>query len=629
MFRKSLYIAFALVCVMSFVLTACAGQAPAPTTAAETAEVVVPQVLKDTDTPEPMAEEEPTEAPVATEPMAEPTEAAAPAEEGEFVLNGVTLPFPRSQALIMDQVNYAMVESFNDWIPNGEDWAGGYVQIANEALWYVNYVTGEVVPWLAESMEYSADYMTWTVHLRKGVTWNDGEPFTANDIVYTLELLKGEPKLGGNPDILAFESVSAPDDFTMEVKLATPTPRYHELWWVRICTPALTQIVPKHIWENVDPLTFKNNPPVTTGAYKLNKYYVEQKIYVWERRDDYWNKEVKAGPKYVIYRSGPAADQILAEAKNNSTDVFGMDYKVYTEQHEAEIPHINVVAYLDPCPRGAFFNNAKPNLDKPEFRRAMSMLMNRPKWAENIWIPPTKPATALWADYRNMDQFINEEANTQWGTLQYDPEKALALLLEAGYKSEGGKLLDAAGQQVVIKVSAVGGPGANEYLFAQDFTEEIKKIGIDATLQGFADQPPFFAQIDNGDFDIGFWWFCGATVDPVELYAGYQCKDVVPIGELPKRGNAIRACDPEFDAVVDQLKAIQPEAPEANDLYMKAYDLWMKNAFGVPLVQTIYTQYYNTTYWDNMMSNDNLYTVPFNWWMQIQFLLYNITPKAQ
>ena len=135
----------------------------------------------------------------------------------------------------------------------------------------------------------------------------------------------------------------------------------------------------------------------------------------------------------------------------------------------------------------------------------------------------------------------------------------------------------------------MGGPGANEYLFAQDFTEELKKIGIDATLQGFADQPPFFSKVDNGDFDIGFWWFCGATVDPVELYAGYECKDVVPIGELPKRGNSIRACDPEFDAVVEKLKTITPDDPAANDLYMQAYDLWMKNAFGVPLVQTIYT----------------------------------------
>jgi peptide/nickel transport system substrate-binding protein len=380
----------------------------------------------------------------------------------------------------------------------------------------------------------------------------------------------------------------------------------------------------------VDPLTFKNNPPVTTGPYMLDKYYVEQKIYVWKRNENYWNKDkYYPVPKYLIYRSGSTGDQQLAEIKNNVTDIFGMDYKVYMDKRTTEISQINLVAYLDPCPRGAFFNNAKPNLNKPEFRRALSMLMNRPKMAENIWIPASKPAEALWADYRNMDKYINKEANDKWGTLKFDPAKALELLNSIGYKQVNGKLMDPDGKQVTLQISAVGTAGANEYMFAQDFTEEVKKIGIDATLQGFADQPPFFSQVDNGTFDVGFWWFCGATVDPIELYKSYECKDVVPIGEIPKRGNEVRACDPEFDKVVEQLKVTNPDDPAANDLYMQAYDLWMKNAFGVPLIQTIYTQYYNTTYWDNMMSNNNLYTVPFNWWMQINQVLFKIKPKAQ
>ena len=179
------------------IVTGCGGGAQAP---APTVEVFTPPpVLNDTAASS-------TEATATTAP-AQDTAAAASAE-GEFVLNGVTLQFPRSEALIMDQGNFAMVESFNDWIPNGEDWSAGYVQIANEALWYVNYVTGEVIPWMAESMEYSDDYKTWTLHIKPGITWNDGTPFTVNDIVYTLELLKSEPKLSSNPDILAFDSVS-------------------------------------------------------------------------------------------------------------------------------------------------------------------------------------------------------------------------------------------------------------------------------------------------------------------------------------------------------------------------------------------------------------------------------------
>ena len=523
-------------------------------------------------------------------------------------------------------MNFAVFDSFNDMIPNGNEFASGFVQISLEALWYVNYATGEVIPWLAESHEYSADYKTFTIHIRKGVTWSDGQPFTAADVVWNLQVRKDNPKLGANADLIAFDSVSATDDFTVVVKLTNPTPRYHQLFWVRICTAALA-IYPKHTWEGQDPLTFKNNPPVVTGPYVFDKAYPEQKIFVWKRNPNYWNKDVKLSAEYVIYRTGPGADQQLAEIKSNNMDIFGMDYNTYKEKHDSEIPQINVVAYVDPCPRGAFFNTQKPNLDKPEFRRALSMLMNRPKWAENIWIPPSKPAVAPWADYRNLDQFINQAANDKWGTLTYSPDKAKQIFTDLGYKTVDGKLVDPKGTPVTFKVTTPVGPGGWEYLMAQDFIEEMKAVGIDATLQNF-EQPVMFSGTSLGNFEIGFWWMCGATVDPVELYSGFQCKDVVPIGTEAAHGNEMRLCDPEFDAVVDKLKTITPDDPAAHDLYMQAYDLFMRDAPGVPLVQTYYTAYYNTTYWNNMMSNQNLYTVPFNWWGQILWVLFGVTSKS-
>ncbi len=100
-----------------------------------------------------------------------------------------------------------------------------------------------------------------------------------------------------------------------------------------------------------------------------------------------------------------------------------------------------MVTYVDPCPRAAWFNETNKYLEAPEFRRAMSMLMNREKWGANIWSPPSKPAQGLWADYRNLDKYINQEAKDTWGTLEYNPDKALELLESIGYTQEGGKLI--------------------------------------------------------------------------------------------------------------------------------------------------------------------------------------------
>ena len=614
-----------LAAILAVAMAACTAGAPA--TPAPTAEVINPPVIKEegaaTTAPEPTAAPEATTAP---EPTAAEEKPAA--EEAPFVLNGVTLPFKRSEAIVNDQVNFGVFDSFNLFIPNGNEFAAGHQQIAIEYLWYVNYATGDIIPWLADSYEYNDDYTEMKIHLNQKAKWNDGVPFTANDIVFTYDMRMKDTAALGNPNPDGkIDTLTAEDDYTAVYKFTSPQPRFHLNFWCRICTAAgSVNIVPKHVWESVDPKTFKNNPPVATGPYKLMRTYPEQKIYVWERNEDYWNKDQYfPAAKYVVYRTGPGAEQQLAEVQTNNMDIFGMDYKVYTEK-KAELSQLNYVLYVDPCPRAIWFNRGKAPFDKPEFARAMSMVMNRQKWADNIWIPPSRPAKGLWADYRNMDKYINPDSAANWKTFEYNPDEAMKLLEGLGYKKDGATLMGPDGNAVTFNVGTPVGPGGSEYLIAQDWIEDLKAIGIEATLSNY-EQPPWFAKTSNGDYDAGVWWFCGATVDPFELYSGFTCDRVSPIGERAINGNEQRYCNAQFDEVVNKLAAITPDAPEAMDLYHQAFDIWMSDPPGVPLIETLYSAAFNTTYWDNMPSNDNLYTVPFNWWGQILWVEFNAKPK--
>jgi peptide/nickel transport system substrate-binding protein len=568
-------------------------------------------------------EEEAVEAPDPTPERDVPAPTAVP-DAAPFVVNGVTMPFKRSETLVMDQVNFAIFDSFNPFVANGVEFAAGWWQIAQEYLWYVNYATGEVIPWLAESHAYSEDYKTLTIYIRKGVTWNDGVPFTAHDVAFTMNMLMADETLYGPGDMQYWDEVYAADDYTVVFKMNEPRPRQHLLFWCTICTGQ--QIIPKHIWEGVDPHTFKNNPPVTTGPYIFERAYPEQEVMVWKRNADYWGiaRGYVPAPQYVVYRTRPDEEQHLVEIQDNHTDIFRISYELYRERRD-DLAHLNVVAYVDPCPRAVFFNTAKPHLDQPAFRRALSMLMNRPKWAESFWVPPSKPAEAFWADYRNLDKFINREANEKWGILAYDPERAMRIFKELGYMQDGHTLVDAQGEAVTFEISTPAAPGSWEYQMAQDYVEALKAVGIEAHLH-YYEQPVMFSNTRNGTFEIGFWWMCGATVDPLELFNHFTCDRAVPIGEEAKRGNDMRLCDPDLDAVLAELNAQEPEAPGAHALYMEAYDHFMRDAPGVPLIQTYYTAYFNTTYWHNMVSDDNLYTVPFNWWGQIMFVLFNIEP---
>ena len=134
----------------------------------------------------------------------------------------------------------------------------GLHQVVYEYLFYNNLQTGEFTPWLAESYEYNEDYSALTVHLRDGVTWSDGEPFTSADIVFTYDLLRANPALEWAAEANgAVSSVEAPDQLTAVFNLTNPSPRFHLF---REAFPAVQiwgglTILPKHIWEaEADPL---------------------------------------------------------------------------------------------------------------------------------------------------------------------------------------------------------------------------------------------------------------------------------------------------------------------------------------------------------------------------------------
>lgn len=644
MSRRMLFTAFSVIVVVSMVLAGCSGTGGAPAAATPTQVIVNPPVISASNTPAPATPTTAAMAATATTSAATPTimvptntsapatATAAPVSTGPLVVNGVTMPFDRSQALVMDQVNFAVYDSFNPFIPNGVEFAAGWWQVSSEYLWYVNYATGQIIPWLADSFSYNSDYTQLTINIHKGATWSDGQPFTANDVAFTMNLCMKDNTLANCPssELPYWKSVTATDDYTVLFQFTQPRPRTHLIFYVKICTGQI--ILPQHIWgaPGVDPKTFKNNPPVTTGAYILDKTYPDQKIFVWKKNPNYWNKaKYDPAPGYIIYRSGPSTnDQYLAEVKANVPDVFGMDYNTY-QDNKANIPNISLVAYVDPCPRGAFFNTAKDPFDKAEFRRAMSMLMDRPKWAANIWIPASKPAIAPWADYRNLDKYINPTSAKTWGTLNYDPTAAKALLTSIGYKwDSNNKLLDLkTGKPITMTIGTPTNVTDKEYLMSQDWIGDLQNIGIDANLQHF-EQPVWFGKTNTGQFDAGIWWLCGATVDPLELYTGYTSNLAVPIGTNDKGNNDPRLKDPDLDNLVAKLGAVTPDDPTAMPLYQQAFDVFMRDAAAVPLIQTYYTVNYNNQNWSGMPTNANMYTVPFNWWAQIQFLVYALKPPT-
>ena len=181
-------------------------------------------------------------------------------------------------------------DMWNPFVPGARQ-DQGYHQAMIEPLFILNYESGEIEPWLATEMTSNDALDVWTLILRPGIAWSDGMPFTADDVVFTVGmLLENSPSLMFSAALEQWvDRVEKVDDLTVRFHLKQPNPRFKlDYWSVKIYNSVY--IVPRHIWHDKDPLTFKNYDPakgwpIFTGPYRLKQFTETEFVYV---RDDNW-----------------------------------------------------------------------------------------------------------------------------------------------------------------------------------------------------------------------------------------------------------------------------------------------------------------------------------------------------
>ncbi|MFQ5795341.1 MAG: ABC transporter substrate-binding protein, partial [Candidatus Bipolaricaulia bacterium] len=348
-------------------------------------------------------------------------------------------PVPREQAVVTEtDTNFANFDTATTFIPRGTQWGSGWHQVANEWDWYINYATGDTIFWRTTGWEYSDDNMQLTWHVRPGVFWNDGEPYTAHDHVFTLKTLMADPGLVGANHVENVVSAVAVDDFTVLITFKQPDYRFHHKFrmWGGIT------VVAEHTWEDQNPREFRNWPPVETGPYVLHGLFRDLGMFVWERNPDYWAREVFGvfpGPKYYIARMAPPPDLDLAEYIQGNVDL-PLPH-IFTIQMiraaERRADHVVTAPFMDAVSQGiCSFNTAKAPLDDPEFRWAIQYLVNRDKHARVYPMAEESfPTMWPWPDYGSLDKFEFSEIIDKYGPrLRYDPAEAARILDRLGFR---------------------------------------------------------------------------------------------------------------------------------------------------------------------------------------------------
>jgi peptide/nickel transport system substrate-binding protein len=215
----------------------------------------------------------PTAAPPATQAPAAPTPAPTPTPAPAAVV------YPREETLYTSGTQWGPPSNWNPLQPG--TYAMGTIGLCYETLFLYNPLKNEYIPWLAESGNWTSDKV-YEVKLRKGITWADGKPMTAQDVAYTFEL----GKLDGvyyKPLWDYLEKVEAVDDVTARFTFKEV---HHQAWSNLLYSVA---IVPKHAWEGrsaQEIVNGQNVPPLCSGPY-LYEAHSEDRV-VWKRNDNWW-----------------------------------------------------------------------------------------------------------------------------------------------------------------------------------------------------------------------------------------------------------------------------------------------------------------------------------------------------
>ena len=171
---------------------------------------------------------------------------------------------------------------------------------------------------LAEAWKPAADFKSYTIKIRKGVKFHDGQDMTTDDVVYSIdEIWK---KYAAGSALTDFAGVEAPDADTVVVKFNKPVP---EFFFSSLLCGSVNYIVPKHVYAGSDPVTNPaNNAPIATGPWKF-KEWVRGSHFEYVRNDAYWRKDMPYMDRLIIrYVRDPAGRAAAMEAGDIHIGVF-------------------------------------------------------------------------------------------------------------------------------------------------------------------------------------------------------------------------------------------------------------------------------------------------------------------
>lgn len=562
------------------------------------------------------------------------------------VTAGNTAQIDRATTMIVD-IDGGKVASPDLWNPfvPGARRDHGFHQVVMEPFFMLNYMTGKIEPWLGTSMTPDKSLKVWTLKLNPKAAWSDGKPVTSDDVVFTTEMALKTKGLVGYANNIAdwVTAVKKVDATTTQFTLRDPNPRF-QLDYFSVKIWGSFSIVPKHIWEGKDPLTFTGaepgQGPIFSGAYKLKSHNADGTEFIYERDDNWWG--AKAGkplpaPKTVIFTwlgSVENRSAAMADGKMDSLgDITLGAFQAIQAKNKTAIAWYDKApwAVLDPCSRVLQFNTTLAPWNDPEMRWAINYAINRDQIVTIAYENTTSKSRMPYPMYppiQRLDKLAEGKGLYQkYDIWTSDAKKAQAIFEKKGYVKGADGYYAKDGKQLSMVINT-----HESFIEKQRITdvlvEQLQAVGVNASHVKQAGQL-WGDNLAFGKFEVQMGWQnCGSVNEPWATLDTLNRRWIKPVGERAN-GNGFRWDNKVFSDAVDKMGALPLGDPKTDALFLTAYEQYLKELPTIPITQAKKLIPFSQTVWTNWPSDKNKYTASWNWWQTFMQILTKVKPVAK
>jgi peptide/nickel transport system substrate-binding protein len=426
--------------------------------------------------------------------------------------------------------------NYNPFSPNALLGEGNYIY---EPLMALNSYACEYQPWLATAYEWQ-DPQNLQFTIRDGVQWSDGQPFSAEDVVFTLNMLQQHPALDTRGLWKALDSVTSEGN-TVTFKFNEPAVSFFD----RV---AGQRIVAKHVWEQeADPVTFTNPNPVATGPFLPDTF--NQLQLTLKRNPNYWQADKVKVNKLVISKSeGNQVENLrMARGDYDATASFIPNIE---QTYVAQDPEHNHYWFPAGGAIGLGMNLQREPFNDVEFRRAMAYAINREEIINKAQFGYVKPASQTGLVLPGQQDWMPDGVEND-GMFPFDQARAAEILEAAGYqKGADGKFTNKDGSP--MEFTFIVQSGWTDWMqAAQIIQSNLNQLGLTINVQTPTPEN-VDAQRAAGEYDMLFVVHGGSC----SMYDNYYFH---LHSDSPPTANYIFHKNPEIDTLIDQLRSAVEE----------------------------------------------------------------------